>query len=97
MKDKTRKALVKTINTMFPPSDLKYPIAYDMDGTVKVTGEALYQDWYDGECFNSVAIDYYGEYRGGWPWIASALENLAKLHKMHWEWDNAASISLYED
>lgn len=41
--------------------------------------------------------DYYGEYRGGYPWIHPDLEALAKQFNGHWEWDNPASISFYAD
>lgn len=38
--------------------------------------------------------DYYGEYRGGYPWVNPVLEKLADELGFFWEWDNAACISL---
>lgn len=55
------------------------------DGVLKVSGE-------DGRGL----IDYYGEYRGGYPYINPKLEAFAKEHGMHWEWDDPGSISLWE-
>ncbi len=41
------------------------------------------------------AADYYGEFRGGYPWINPKLEELAtKLH-CFWEWQNPGCIALY--
>ncbi len=40
--------------------------------------------------------DYYGEFRGGYPWISSKLEKIAKQAGAYWEWINPAMISLYE-
>lgn len=40
--------------------------------------------------------DYYGEYRGGYPWINPALESFAESHGCYWEWLNPGSIALYE-
>lgn len=42
------------------------------------------------------AIDYYGEYRGGYPYISPKLEAFAKANGCFWEWNNPSSISLYE-
>ena len=39
--------------------------------------------------------DYYGEFRGGYPWIDPKLEKLANDNGYYWEWENAAVISLY--
>jgi len=41
------------------------------------------------------AADYYGEFRGGYPWINPKLESLAKSKKAYWEWQNPGSITLY--
>jgi len=46
----------------------------------------------DGHYF----ADYYGEFRGGYPWIHEVLEAFAKEHKCFWEWENAACICLFE-
>lgn len=41
--------------------------------------------------------DYYGEYRGGYPWVNPKLEKFAEKHDCHWEWDNPGSIVLIEE
>lgn len=43
------------------------------------------------------AGDYYGEFRGGYPWINPKLERLAKAKRAYWEWENAACITLYPE
>lgn len=40
--------------------------------------------------------DYYGEYRGGFPWIHPLLIEWAKKRNMYWEWENPGCIGLYE-
>lgn len=42
------------------------------------------------------AIDYYGEYRGGYPYINPKLEAFAKANGCFWEWNNPSSVSLHE-
>jgi len=42
------------------------------------------------------AADYYGEFRGGYPWINPKLEDLAKKYDLHWEWEHPGAIGLYE-
>lgn len=42
------------------------------------------------------AADYYGEFRGGYPWINPKLEKLAKEVGGYWEWVDPGSIALYE-
>ncbi len=36
--------------------------------------------------------DYYGEFRGGYPWIAPELEQWAKTNGGYFEWQNAGTI-----
>ena len=43
------------------------------------------------------AADYYGEFRGGYPWINPKLEAFAEKHGCFWEWQNPGAIALYED
>lgn len=43
------------------------------------------------------AGDYYGEFRGGYPWINPKLEKLAEQAGLYWEWENPAVICLYLD
>lgn len=41
------------------------------------------------------AADYYGEFRGGYPWINPKLEELAENLQCYWEWMNPGAIALY--
>lgn len=36
--------------------------------------------------------DYYGEFRGGYPWVHPAIEAVAEKHGMYVEWNNPGSI-----
>ncbi len=38
--------------------------------------------------------DYYGEFRGGYPWIHPRLETWAKRLGFHWEWQHPGAIVL---
>ncbi len=38
--------------------------------------------------------DYYGDYRGGCPWIHPALEAWAKAQGFYWEWVNPGVVAL---
>jgi len=92
---KRKTTIVKDINKMFPPSDPEYPICFIRDGesTVIVSGECTYKDSMDGvpETFPSNAIDYWGEFQAGCPWIDPKLEAYAEKNGGYWEWENAAS------
>ena len=41
------------------------------------------------------AADYYGEFRGGYPWINPKLVRLAEKNGLMWEWQNPGCIGLY--
>ena len=43
------------------------------------------------------AADYYGEYRGNFPYIHPTLEAWATKHKGYWEWVNPGCIAFYAD
>ena len=60
------------------------PTTFVRDGVLYVSTE-------DGNHF----ADYYGEYRGGAPWIDSRIEAAARDHGYFWEWQNAACIGAY--
>lgn len=47
--------------------------------------------------YSHLFLDYYADYRGGYPWIHPALLKWAEDHKGYWEWDNPSSIAFYED
>ncbi|MFV2091155.1 MAG: hypothetical protein ACC642_10880 [Pseudomonadales bacterium] len=40
--------------------------------------------------------DYYGEFRGGYPWIDPRVEKAAERLGFYWEWENAAVLTAYE-
>ncbi len=60
--------------------------AYTRDNLVYVSTE-----------YGDNAADYYGEYRGGYPWINTKLETFAEKLHSHWEWQNPGAIVLIED
>lgn len=62
-----------------------FPNVFEKDNALCVSAE-------DGAHF----ADYYGECRGGYPWIHPELEALAEKNHMFWEWDDAGSISLWD-
>ena len=39
--------------------------------------------------------DYYGEFRGGYPWIEPRLEAWAEKHGAYWEWCNPGRIDCF--
>lgn len=43
-------------------------------------------------CADPNAVDYYGEFRGGYPWIAPELEEWARKQGGYWEWENPEAI-----
>lgn len=62
------------------------PTVFERDGRVLVSGE----------CGDGL-IDFYGEFRGGYPYIHPELEKFAKAHKGYWEWENPGAISFVEN
>ena len=65
--------------------DLVSPTVFERDGMLHVSAE-------DGHRF----VDYYGEFRGGYPYIDPRLEEVAKTHGCYWEWCNPGSICLVD-
>lgn len=57
-------------------------IYVDSDGNLNVSGETGL--W---------VVDYYGEFRGGLPWVHPAIEAVAKKHGKYIEWNDPGSIS----
>lgn len=41
-------------------------------------------------------IDYYGEYRGGYPYVSEKLEKLVKKHGCYYEWIHPGAICFYQ-
>lgn len=62
------------------------PYVFERRGVVMVSTE-------DGGLF----ADYYGEFRGGFPWISIELQQIAQELGMFWEWENPGCIGLYLD
>lgn len=60
----------------------------EVSPTVLVRDGQLYVSAEDGPNF----ADYYGEYRGGYPWIAPELDAWAARKHGYWEWDNPGAI-----
>lgn len=56
--------------------------------------------YYQGQCIlvsgeeGDDSCDYYGEFRGGYPWINPKLEKLAKDVGAYWEWEHPGAIAL---
>jgi hypothetical protein len=61
-----------------------HPTVMECDNFVQVSAE-------DGKPF----ADYYGEFRGGYPWIHPELEAVAKKFGLYWEWQNPGAIAVY--
>ncbi len=49
-----------------------------------------------GESGHSL-VDYYGEFRGNYPYIDPRIEAIAEKHDCHWEWENPGAIALVEN
>lgn len=67
----------------------------------QVKGLGFHPIMRDGTLFVSAehgddAADYYGEFRGGYPFINQKLEKLAEKFKGYWEWENPGAIGLYQ-
>lgn len=60
----------------------------EVSPTVFVRDGQVYVSAGDGPNF----ADYYGEHRGGYPWIAPELEQFAQQHGGFWEWQNPGAI-----
>jgi hypothetical protein len=58
---------------------------YVQDGAVRCTSENGHD-----------VLDYYGEYRGGYPWVNPVLEKEAKKKGFFWEWQHPGAIVLTE-
>ena len=61
------------------------PSVFVREGQIFVSAE-------DGRGF----ADYYGEFRGGYPYIHESLTEFAETRGMYWEWQNPGCIVLVE-
>lgn len=83
--------IVKRINKMFGAENEKYPVAFQRTGgkDVIVTSESPAAD-------GMQVVDYYGEYRGNYPWIDPRLEKWLDENNLYAEWENAAGVVIYK-
>ncbi len=66
-------------------------LAHDVEPTAYVNGNgSLEISAEDGKGL----ADYYGEFRGGYPWIHPRLEAWAEKLGFHWEWQHPGAIVL---
>jgi hypothetical protein len=82
------KRLINKINKVFAPENPEYPVAFmrKCDGKLIVSSEA-----YTAEGVR--AVDYYGEFRGGYPWVDPRLEKI--LSKYEWDWEGPGGLVVY--
>ncbi len=89
---KKNQTIVKEINKMFPASDDKYPICFERDERLIVSGECYFNDelTFEGkkEIFETMVINYYECH------IDPRLEAYAEKLNCFWEWENPACIYL---
>lgn len=97
---KRKKTLVKDINKMFPPYSKNYPVAFIVDDEVKVTSESFAKETVStdngSEDFEVKVVDYYGEWRGGYPWVSPKLEEYLKVNGFWYEWDHPGAIVIHK-
>lgn len=98
---KRNATIIKDINKMFPPFHKDYPVCFEVDGYVKVTSESMYEESYTDEDSNysveAKVVDYYGEHRGGYPWVDDRLESYLDKNNLYYEWDNSGAIALFKN
>lgn len=80
-------AEVQEINRTGVATQFPYDLV-EVTPTVLVRDGQLYVSAEDGPNF----ADYYGEYRGGCPWIAPELDAWAARKHGYWEWANPGAI-----
>lgn len=100
MDKRKRDSVVKAVNKKFPPSSPGYPIAFDVDDEVRISGESYCYFPEDKKReFPMMAIDYYNEYATAMGWdsdIHPAIEKYLASRGMYAEWYNPAYIVVYE-
>lgn len=84
---KALEAVTNVVSTRGKDATVSPTVFIDDRGMLHISGE-------DGYMF----IDYYGEFRGGYPWIDPRIEEVAKAHVDggYWDWDNPGSIVLVD-
>lgn len=68
--------------------DENYELVYTAVPTVIVRDDNLYVSGEDGKNI----VDYYGEFRGGDPYIEEPLEKWAEDNNGYWEWENPGCV-----
>lgn len=68
--------------------DLRDIVYNGKSPTVFRRNDSIFVSAEDGGYF----ADYYGEFRGRYPWIHPILETWAKSHGGYWEWENPGCI-----
>lgn len=91
---------VTWVNENFKAKNADHPVAVDRKQTITkhaiITGEsvAFYPDSeFD---FALPVCDYYGEHRGGYPWIHPLIEKKAEQMGLLLEWQNPAYLIICE-
>ena len=41
-------------------------------------------------------LDYWGEYRGGFPWISEEVEAVLSKYRLFAEWENPGAVGVYD-
>ena len=94
------KAFISWVNETFKPEYPQHPVAFiRTDGAALISGETTaYLPETKGDALLEKSgfqvVDYYGEYRGGDPWIHPAIETEAKRRGLFLEWENAGCVSV---
>jgi hypothetical protein len=94
---KRTSTIVKDINKIFPASFEAYPVCFKRDDRIIISTETTYKARLDGcdEDFDLAVADYYGEYRGGYPWIDPKLEKYCEDNDLFVEWENVGGLSIW--
>ena len=77
--------IVNDINKMFPA---KRPLAIANADGIRVSAE-------DVTLEGQPVADYYGEFRGGYPWIDPKLEAYAEQNGLTLDWENPGCVEVY--
>ena len=84
--------IVKKINKMFGADHADYPVAFlqckEDGGRPLITSESPAAD-------GMKVVDYYGEFRGHYPWVDPRLEKFLNKNGLYYEWENAACVGIY--
>ena len=85
--------IVKRMNKIFKTTDSKYKVSFigetcNGNEVAMVTSETP-----TGQ--GGMAIDYYGEYNGNYPWVDPRIDSFCEKHNLYYDWENCASIGFY--